>query len=201
MISEQFNPQPTELNLLVRNTMLGPALVGVAVLGLSACIAKEKDNLQAYIDSIKARPAAEITPLPQFKHVESFIYSIKGRRDPFNPDMGMEAETADSTSSTTSLKPDFDRRKEELEGFPLDTLRMVGTLAKDNRFWALVKSQDGVIHRVKPGNYLGQNHGQITQVFDEKIDLTEIVSDGRGGYQERQANLVLSTEPTGGAKK
>jgi type IV pilus assembly protein PilP len=177
---------------------LGPVL-GIAILSLTACIAKEKDNLQAYIESVKARPATEITPLPQFKHVESFIYSIKGRRDPFNPDMGMETETAESTSSTTTLKPDFNRRKEELEGYPLDTLRMVGTLAKDQHSWALVKSQDGTIHRVKPGNYLGQNHGQITQVFDEKIDLTEIVSDGRGGYQERPATLVLA-EPTGSKK-
>lgn len=175
--------------------------LGLVILGLSACVAKEKDNLGAYIAEVKARPAAEITPLPQFKHVESFIYSIKGRRDPFNPDMGIESEMAESTSSTTSLKPDFNRHKEELEQFPLDTLRMVGTLGKEQHSWGLIKAQNGTIYRVKPGNYLGQSHGQITQVFEDKIDLTEIVSDGRGGYQERQASLALSNEPTGGKKK
>ncbi len=42
-----------------------------------------------------------------------------------------------TTVQANGLTPDFNRRKEELEGFPLDTLRMVGTLEQDNSTWFL----------------------------------------------------------------
>jgi type IV pilus assembly protein PilP len=173
-----------------------PAWVAISLLtlSLSACLNNSMTDLQAFIAEVKARPSPEIEPLPEIKHIEAFIYADNGRRDPFSPDMGMEDEVAETISSTTGLKPDPLRRKEELEQFPLDTLRMVGSLDQKNNTWALVKSQDGVIHRVQPGNYLGQNHGQISQISEEKIDLTEIVSDGRGGYQERQASIALPVE-------
>lgn len=170
------------------------AAISLLTLSLSACLGNNMSDLQAFIAEVKARPAQEIEPLPEIKHVESFIYSDRGRRDPFSPAMGMEDEVAESVATTDPrlLKRLQRQRKEELEQFPLDTLRMVGTLDQKKSTWALVKSQDGVIHRVQPGNYLGQSYGQITQISEEKIDLTEIVSDGRGGYQERQASLGLA---------
>lgn len=172
-----------------------PAWLGLALLSLSlsACmdLSKDMNDLHSHIAEVKARPAPEIEPLPEIKHIEGFIYSANGRRDPFSPDMGMGNEEEQAAASTNGLRPDFNRPKEELEQFPLDTLRMVGILEQKQQSWALVKSQDGVIHRVQPGNYLGQNHGQINQVSEDKIDLTEIVTDGRGGYQERQASIAL----------
>ncbi|MBF0256535.1 MAG: pilus assembly protein PilP [Gammaproteobacteria bacterium] len=167
-------------------------LIGAAALSLAGCLGGDMHDLRAYVAEVKARPAPEIEPLPEIKHVEGFIYSARDRRDPFSPDMGMGQEKAEEVSGGTGLRPDPNRRKEELEQFPLDTLRMVGTLDQKTQVWALIKSQDGVIHRVQPGNYLGQNHGQISQIGEEKIDLTEIVSDGRGGYQERQASIGLA---------
>lgn len=172
-------------------------IIGVALLSLSACMPTEKDNLQSYIAQVKARPASGIQPLPEFKQVESFIYSIKNRRDPFNPDMGIKQDSVESTSSTTALKPDFNRVKEELESYPLDTLRMVGTLGDEHKSWALVMSQKGIIYRVGPGNYMGQNHGHITEITDEKIKLSEIVPDGRGGYKQHDAILVLAETSEG----
>lgn len=175
-------------------------VIGVAILGLSACMPREKDDLAAYITEVKARPAVGIEPLPPFEHVEPFVYNAKERRDPFNPDMGIKADSEESTSSTTALKPDFNRDKEELEGYPLDTLRMVGTLGDEHKSWALVMSQTGVIYRIGPGNYMGQNHGQVTEVTDERIKLSEIVPDGRGGYKQHDAIVVLA-ESTGGNKQ
>ncbi len=88
--------------------------------------------------------------------------------------------------------PDFNRRKEELEGFSLDALRMVGTLEQLETTWALIQTQDKTIYRVKAGNYVGRNHGQITRISESGIDLTEIIADGQGGYRERQASLALA---------
>ncbi|MEO5344501.1 MAG: pilus assembly protein PilP [Gammaproteobacteria bacterium SHHR-1] len=170
-----------------------PARLAIVLLslGLSACMGQDMNDLHSYIAEVKARPAPEIEPLPEIKHIEGFIYNANGRRDPFSPAMGMGNEEEQAAASGNGLRPDFDRRKEELEQFPLDTLRMVGILEQKEQTWALIKSQDGVIHRVQPGNYLGQNHGQINQITEDKIDLTEIVPDGRGGYQERQASIAL----------
>ena len=91
-----------------------------------------------------------------------------------------------------SISPDFNRRREELEGFTLDAIRMVGILEQSGVTWGLVKTKEGTIHRVKTGNYMGQNHGRINQITEDKIELTEIVQDGTGGYSERQASLALA---------
>jgi type IV pilus assembly protein PilP len=158
---------------------------------LTACFSSNAD-LDRYIEEVKARPATEIEPLPQIKHIEGFLYAEKGRRDPFDPSQIVEQMADGSTESNTGVKPPDKHIKEELEQYPLDTLRMVGTMSKDDQTWALVKSQDATIHRVKPGNYMGQNYGQITHISDEKIELTEIVSNGRGGYIERPATVGLA---------
>jgi len=39
---------------------------------------------------------------------------------------------------------------------------------------------------------MGQNHGKITRITEESIELTELIPDGIGGYIERQAKLDLA---------
>jgi type IV pilus assembly protein PilP len=75
---------------------------------------------------------------------------------------------------------------------PLDTLRMVGTFKVGSNFYGLVQSKDGLVHKVQPGNYLGQNDGKVTEISGGKISLVEIIPDGLGGYIERPASLALS---------
>ena len=89
-------------------------------------------------------------------------------------------------------RPDSRRNREFLEQFPLDTLRMVGTLNLAGRSYGLVMARDGIVHRVLPGNHLGQNDGRITQISATHINVTEIVPDGLGGFMERPASLSVS---------
>ena len=84
------------------------------------------------------------------------------------------------------------RPREYLEQFPLDTLKMVGTLRLGAGNYGLVQTKDGLIHRVLPGNHLGQNDGRVMAVSDAKITLVEIIPDGLGGYLERPAALALA---------
>ena len=91
----------------------------------------------------------------------------------------------------SGLAPDPNRRKEELENYSLDSLRMVGTLMQVDTMWALVKTKDKTIYRVKAGNYMGRNDGRITRITENKIELTELVRDRQRGYRERQATLAL----------
>jgi type IV pilus assembly protein PilP len=165
-----------------------PALAA-ACLTLSGC-SGDMDDLDAYINEIKARPGGRIEPLPEITPYEVFTYvaDTEGYRSPFVPDTPQVA--AGGPGSTT--RPDRDRSREFLEQFPLDTLQMVGTLELADTTYGLVQTKDGLIHRVIPGNYMGQNDGRIVAITDSEIKVVEIISDGIGGYLEREAAVSLS---------
>lgn len=158
---------------------------------LSACSDGGLSDLQSYVKSVKSRPAARIAPLPEFKTYETFSYSAEELRDPFVMFQN-EAELVQSTMAVSSgPKPDEKRNKETLEQYPLDTLRFVGQLEKDNEQWAIVTSPDSLVHRVKAGNYIGQNFGKVTAVTENQLEIKELVPDGMGGWIERDAALSL----------
>ncbi len=163
-------------------------LVLVLALGLAAC-GGDMDDLDQYINETKAKPGGRIDPLPEITPYESFIYvaDAEGLRSPFIPDTPQAAGPA-----AGGTRPDPERSREYLESFPLDTLGMVGTLDIGETTYGLVQTSDGLIHRVVPGNYLGQNDGRITGITESEINLTEIISDGIGGYIERDAAIGLS---------
>jgi type IV pilus assembly protein PilP len=149
-------------------------------------------DLEGYVDEVKARPPGPIPPIPEIKQAETYTYVPAGRRDPFTPEEEGELETV--ADDGTGPRPDLNRRKEELEGYSLDTMRMVGTLEQEETTWGLVKTSDGTIHRVRQGNYLGRNHGRIVRINEDQIELTELVPNGRGGWMERQQAVALSAE-------
>ena len=103
-----------------------------------------------------------------------------------------EQARAGAGNGQANLRPSSRRNREFLEGFSLDTLRMVGTFKVRGSFYGLVQSKDGLVHKVQPGNYLGQNDGKVTEITGGKISLVEIIPDGLGGYIERPASLALS---------
>jgi type IV pilus assembly protein PilP len=77
-----------------------------------------------------------------------------------------------------------------LEQYQLDQLQFVGTLEQEN-LWALIRTPEGTIHRVKKGNYLGTNNGLIEVLTDSKIKLKEIVPNQNGGFVERETILAV----------
>jgi type IV pilus assembly protein PilP len=94
-------------------------------------------------------------------------------------------------NTSGGIAPDRLRRREELENYSLDSLKMVGTLEQNETRWALVVAPDGILHRVRVGNYLGKNNGQITLISPEIIQLTEIIGDGPGSWRERESSIAL----------
>lgn len=154
---------------------------------LSSC-AKDHDDLNAFITSIKSKHQGTVKPIPQFKPYKTFTYSAAELRDPFQQEI---EQSIDEVNSRDALQPNKIRPKEQLEAFPLDTLRMVGILEQNNIKWGLIKAPNNVVHRVLPGNYAGQNEGQIVLISENSIEFLEIVADGLGGYIERKASLAL----------
>ncbi len=163
-------------------------LLGATGLLLAGCGA-DMGELDRYINDVKARPGGRIDPLPEVTPYEVFVYraDVDGVRSPFMPDspqvVGNQAGT---------VRPEPDRIREHLESFSLDTMSMVGTLDMEGTIYGLVQTNDGLIHRVIPGNYMGQNDGRITAITDSSIELVEIISDGIGGYIERDAAIGLN---------
>jgi len=160
----------------------------VAVM-LAACSANMED-LEKYIASVKARPADPIPPIPPVKTYTPYVYEGMMGRDPFR---GSITEGSDDVrgSKGTGPRPDFNRPKEYLERYELDTLSMVGTFSKGQDYWALVRDPEGVIHRVPAGNYMGKNHGKVVGITATQVDLSELISDGADGWLVREASIAL----------
>lgn len=157
---------------------------------LSACSADHSD-LTRYVDSVKARTSTVVDPMPQVLVYEPFRYAQADIRDPFAP-FAAAATLDTQEASATGLSPDFDRNREALEFFPLESLRMRGVMTFRGKKFALIEAPDKVIHRVHTDNHMGQNFGRIVQIRDTEILLEEIVADGLGGYIKREATLALS---------
>ena len=164
----------------------------ICVTLITACGDSGFGDLQQYIAEVKARPKGTIEGLPEVKPVEPFVFKPEGLRDPFKP----IAETQDAEEAEVAIgggvRPDTTRRKEELEAFPLDSLRMVGTVVKQGNLWGLVKASDKTVYRVQIGNYLGKNYGKIIRILSDKIEIMEIVPDKPGTWREQQTSLALA---------
>lgn len=161
------------------------------VFGLTACASNDFTDLQSYIRQVKARPAGRIAPVPEFETYETYAYSASNLRDPFKM-FDNDAEVVETPQTNNGLQPDLNRNKETLEQYPLDTLHFVGDLEKDGEKWAIITSPDNLVHRVKVGNHLGTNYGEIVAITDTKIIINEIIRDGMGGWIKREAALSLS---------
>jgi type IV pilus assembly protein PilP len=159
-----------------------PALLAMAVLLVAGCTSSTKD-VEAWVAEVKARPAPPLDPLPVMKTWSTYEYAAQGMRDPFSSPV--------RDKSAGNGGPDQTRRKEPLESYPLDSLDMVGTIGSGDGLLGLVMAPDRVTYRVRPGNYLGQNDGRITAIFDDRIEMVEQVPDGAGGWLERQAKIAL----------
>ena len=141
-------------------------------------------DLEAWVAEVRARPAPPLEPLPVMKQFETFEYAAQNLRDPFS-------QPSSDSNSSNALRPDPNRRKEVLEAFPLDSLDMVGTIGAGGGIVGLVMGPDKVTYRVRPGNYMGLSDGRITAVFEDRIEMVELVPDGAGGWLERQAKIAL----------
>lgn len=165
-------------------------LMAILMLLLAACSRPiAMDDLQQFIIEVSLRPGGPVEPMPQFLPYEAFTYSAASMRSPF--DVPIMAGTGEAASPVNLVQPDFDRPAESLEAFALTDLAMVGMITRDRTYIALIRDISGVLHRVGVGNYLGRNHGRITRVTGNDIELVEIVPSGDGGWVERPRTLAL----------
>jgi type IV pilus assembly protein PilP len=173
------------------------ALVSIATALMTACADSKIEDLQQFVAKTKASTAGnKLEPLPSIEPYRPFAYTAQGLKDPFVLAAFVQQEflvdiPPENIKEDSGIRPDPTRPREELEKYALGSLKMVGTLQKDG-MWALIKAPDGIVHRVRSGNYLGFNHGKVINVTERRIDLTEIVPDGERHWTQRDAFLSLA---------
>ena len=162
-----------------------PGLLALLLLcGLLSACGGSRGDLEKWVAEVKAKPAPPLEPLPVMQQFETFEYTAQNMRDPFDQAFSGEG-------SGNGPRPDPGRRKQTLEMFSLDSLKLVGSLGAGKGLVALVMAPDKVTYRVKPGDYMGQSDGRVTGVYEDRVELVELVPDGAGGWLERPAKLAL----------
>ena len=168
--------------------MMRASFILVAGLLVLAGCGEQHSDLKQFVKDSENLPRGRIPPLPEVKPYEPVSYNAFDLVDPFTP---RKIEPPKGGAGGGGIQPDFNRRKEPLEAFPLENLKMVGMLQQNRVTHALVKTPDNNVYRVRAGNYMGQNFGRIVNVTESAVLLKEIVQDSGGSWEEREQTLQL----------
>jgi type IV pilus assembly protein PilP len=160
----------------------------IATLLLVGCSGEEFKDLHDFVKSSGVGMRGKIEPPPEVKPYVYFAYLNEANLP--NPFMPRKQETRTSAGAGEN-QPDMDRPKEALEEFPLEGMKMVGFLSRDNVGYAVIRASDGKLHRVQNGNYIGMNFGLITGIDDAGVAIKEMVQDSSGAWTERESSLQL----------
>jgi type IV pilus assembly protein PilP len=168
----------------------GTTIFLAASLALAACSGEQHADLKQFVKDSENLPHGRIPPLPEVKPYEPFTYNAFDLIDPFK----QRKIEPPKNAGTGGIQPDLMRRREPLEAYSLENLKMVGTLQQKKEIFALVKTPDNNLFRVKHGNYMGQNFGRIVAISDTAVKLREIVQDSMGSWEEKDQTLQLQDE-------
>jgi type IV pilus assembly protein PilP len=173
----------------ITHVLLWSALAVVA----AGCSSAEEQELRDWMAKQRADMKPIKSPVVESKRYVAQAYNQEASTDPFSStklSQALKRESAQVSANAALVAPELNRRKEPLEAFPLDTMKMVGSLAQGKEPIALV-TVDGLLYQVRRGQYLGQNYGKVTQITESEMTLREIVQDAAGEWIERPANLQL----------
>ena len=190
------------MSFIHSNRYIRLTVVVLAILGIAGCVSSDMSDLETQVSKIMSKPGGRLEPLPEIKPYEAYVYE-SGKleaRNPFKRFYVVEQSLAIEESEgpvddglTEEMRNEIqNRNREELEGFELDSIKMVGTLQNEDNHWGIVLDPGGIVHRVKTGNYIGLNIGKITSIEEEQIEVREIIKDNSGRYGERKALLPLT---------
>lgn len=157
---------------------------------VAGCGGDDMDDLRQYVEQVKSSHKGRIEPMPEARPFQGLSYQAADLRDPFVP--AFVDPMRRMTSARGAKVPDANRRREPLESYPLDSLKLMGTLQRGGTIQAVIKAGDGAMYTAGAGNRLGQNHGRIVRITDNRIEIRELVSDGMGGWEQRSNTMSLN---------
>jgi len=166
-------------------------LAFLAVL-LAGCGGGDHEDLRIWMKEASKDLKGRVPPLPEVKPYEPVTYDAASLMDPFKS-AKLEPERKKGGGG---IQPDFNRPKEPLESYPLETLRFVGFLQRGKMPNGIIQA-DNAIYQVKIGNYVGQNFGIITNISETEVSVRELVQDSSGDWVERSSSLQLQEREAG----
>jgi len=161
-------------------------LVLVSIVLASCSSGGDHEDLRLWMSEAAKDAKGRVPPLPQVKPYEPVAYDVGNLLDPFKP----SKIAPEQKKGGGGVQPDFDRPREPLEAYPLESLRFVGVMTRKKASYAIIQV-DGALYHVRTGNYLGQNFGVITKVDESEVTLKELVQDPAGDWVERVSSLLL----------
>ena len=162
-------------------------------LTLFGCVEANVEDLNGFVVRTKAQIYPINDKVPALEKIDAVAFAQNEGRNPFSEPMP-EVVVAVKDAPKSCPQPNFERKKQPLEMYSLDNISMQGTLLVDNELWALVQISSGELHKVKPGYYLGLNHGKILKITKDAIEILELASDKDGCWQERITQITLKSE-------
>jgi type IV pilus assembly protein PilP len=169
-------------------------LIGiVCLLTLTACFSDDQQDIKQWMQEQRNATRPSVPPIPEPKKFTPTPYQNDLSIEPFSNQklaQALKREASQATANAALVAPELNRRKDVLEGYPLDAIAMVGTMLPKGVPVALVRV-DKLLYQVRVGNYLGQNYGKVVKVSETEMVLREIVQDAAGEWIERQASLQL----------
>jgi type IV pilus assembly protein PilP len=168
----------------------GLILVSCASVMLTGCFGDDQAELREWMDATRKDTPIRVDKVSKPKDFAPFEYRVDGRIEPFDAVKLTNLLQRLAEKNTKGKKPDMERRREALEAYPMDSLKMVGVMQKEKLTYALIMA-DQTLHQVKIGNYIGQNFGMITKISETEIFIKELAQDAAGDWVERDATLQL----------
>ncbi len=148
------------------------------------CSFSEHSDLKEWMAKQEKELKGKIEKLPPVKVYEATQFTATS--DPFS--RAGKVSTLDIFKN--KYAPDLNRPKEELEQFDLSTLRMVGSVKKDNTMYAMIKDNNNNLYYAKKGNYMGLNYGKIVSLNEGEVILEERFKD-YDKWEKRETKIFL----------
>ena len=165
------------------------SMAAILATALAGCSDPPHHDLQAFVDSAEQQSVGTIAATSSLSATGPFTYTADRLRNPFEPP---PPSRGDGERAAALAAPDLQRPRTRIEEFPVEALRMVGTLEYKGAQRALVRDPLGDFHAVRVGDYLGVDFGRVRAIGAAAIELVESIADGSGGWVTRPRTLSLS---------
>ena len=168
--------------------------LGLAGTVLVGC-GQSHGDLRQWMNNERQNAKPHVTPIDPPKPYVPLNYTRGGMLDPFDDKglmraIGAGGSVGDKATIPTEVLFHMERRKEPLEAYPLDVMKMVGVLDRKGEQVALV-TVDKLLYQIRLGAYLGQNFGKVTRITEDSVVLQEWATDATGEWIERESTLEL----------
>jgi type IV pilus assembly protein PilP len=166
------------------------SLLSLLAVALLAACSPQQEELQQWMNQERREVKPKVKPLSPPKKFDPQPYTAAQAVEPFSTQKLTVALKQEARQPNSLLSAELNRRKEPLEAYPLDSMSMVGSVAREGQPFALLRV-DNLLYQVKVGDHLGQNYGRVARIAETEVTLREIVQDAAGEWIERNASLQL----------